>query len=135
MIIFHFSNTTMQYFYRYKHIICLAYIEGFIFINKATTGLDNLQKKQQLLVTIRFYLPQAVVECVYSWSSLTWNYDLKERLHRQFNQWNRDFWWENIKTNHLTNWLSSWIQIQITPSIHYCLRVSIFRYVSFKAFK
>ena len=38
------SNTTMQYLYRYKHIDCLAYIEGFIFINKATTGLDNLQK-------------------------------------------------------------------------------------------
>ena len=38
------SNTTMQDFYRYKHIDYLAYIEGFIFINKATAGLDNLQK-------------------------------------------------------------------------------------------
>ena len=38
------SNTTIQDFYRNKHIDCLAYIEGFIFIKKATTGLDNLQK-------------------------------------------------------------------------------------------
>ena len=93
--------------------------------------LIQFAKKRQLFV--RFYIPRAVVECLHSWSSLTWKYHVREKLQKRFKH--SQIWWENWKINDLVNWLSSWIWIQITLSIQFRARVSVFRYLSFKAFE